>query len=114
MFDEVVPRSGDGTTRRPDKNNIYSYVRIINLSPDEIKIHWRYMSDLKKVGFDGVVHEYYAINPDGKVHREIREGEANLFDFKDPQNKTVQDLQLTDSGIIVLSTIDATPSKSES
>jgi len=112
-LDELVPRSGDGTPERPDKNNIYSYVRIIDQSPDQIKVHWRYMPDLNKVDFDGVVHEYFIISPDGKVHREIRQGEANLIDFRDSQNKTTQELQLTDSGINVLSMVKATPSKSD-
>ena len=42
-FPEVITRSGDGSELNPDKNNIYSYVRIISQSPEEILVHWRYM-----------------------------------------------------------------------
>jgi hypothetical protein len=113
LFDEIIPRTGDGTSRRPDKNNIYSYIRIIDQSSEKILVHWRYMPDIKNVVFEGVVHEYFTIYPDGKVHREIRQGEANLVDFRDPQNKTIQDLQLIDSGINVLSTVMPALSKSD-
>jgi hypothetical protein len=29
LIEEIIPRSGDGSGKRPDKNNIYSYVRLI-------------------------------------------------------------------------------------
>ena len=41
-FDEIVERNGDGSDIRPDKNNIYSYVRLIENNSDSIVVHWRY------------------------------------------------------------------------
>jgi hypothetical protein len=112
-FDEIIPRSGDGAGAKPDNNNIYSYVRIIDQSSDKILIHWRYMPDFENVGFDGVVHEYFTIFSDGKIHREIRKGETNLIDYRDENNKTVQDLQVTSSGINEVLTVHAVPSKND-
>jgi len=113
-FEEIVPRRGDGPADRPDKNNIYSYVRIIESTPKQVVIHWRYFPDFKlgshckptggNVGFDGVVHEYFTIRPDGTVTRTIRQGTKKLDDWDDPQNKTTQKLKLTAKGITKLST----------
>ena len=33
-FDEIIPRRGDGPKKRPDKNNIYSFVRLIASTQD--------------------------------------------------------------------------------
>jgi hypothetical protein len=111
---EIVKRSGDGPAERPDKNNIYSFVRVIENSPEKVVIHWRYFPDFKlsshckpmggNVGFDGVVHEYFIIRPDGTVERTIREGTKKLDDWNDPENRTTQKLKLTAKGITTLST----------
>jgi hypothetical protein len=98
-FNEAIKRSGEGTGKRPDADNKYSYVRIIKNSPEEILVHWRYIPDFHNLGFSGVVHEYFYFYPDGKVRREIREGKDNLIDYNDPQNKTVQELKLSQNGI---------------
>ncbi len=110
-FDELIKRSGDGSAERPDKNNIYSYVRIIHQNQDEILIHWRYMSDMAYVDFDGVVHEYFYFTPDGRVKREVRKGEKNLIDFRDPRNKIVEETTLSETGIRTESIRNASPSK---
>jgi len=111
--DEIVPRRGDGLQKRPDKNNIYSFVRLIETSNDSILVHWRYFPDFKlgthaepvggNVGFDGIVHEYFAIQPDGTVTRTIRQGTKKLDDWNDPANRTTQKLKLTTKGITRLS-----------
>lgn len=98
-FDEIIKRNGDGTDKKPDAHNKYSYVRIIKSTPGEIVIHWRYMPNIHNVGFCGEVHEYFFIYPDGKVKREIKEGKDNLVDYNDPLNKTIQEIQLNQSGI---------------
>ncbi len=111
---EIIKRSGDGPAKRPDKNNLYAFARIIEDTSDKIVVHWRYFPNFKlgthaepvggNVGFDGVVHEYFTITPDGTVTRTIREGTKKLDDWNDPQNKTTQKLKLTAKGITNLST----------
>ncbi|OUX30414.1 MAG: hypothetical protein CBE24_06680 [bacterium TMED264] len=111
-FDEVVERSGDGSDIRPDKNNIYSYVRLIENNSDSIVVHWRYFPQFTlgshsvptsgNVDFDGVVHEYFIFFPDGKVRRIIREGTKKLNDWQDPANRTVQHIHLNKNGINVI------------
>ena len=110
-FGEIVKRNGDGTDKKPDADNKYSYVRIIKNTAGEIVIHWRYMPDIHNVGFSGVVHEYFYIYPDGRVKREIKEGKDNLVDYNDPLNKTIQELQLDQNGIKEISRIKASISK---
>jgi hypothetical protein len=112
-FDEIIKRNGDGTDKKPDADNKYSYVRIIKNTTGEIIIHWRYMPNIQNVGFSGVVHEYFYIYPDGRVKREIKEGKDNLVDYNDPLNKTVQELQLNQSGIKEISLKKATLTKAD-
>jgi len=112
--DRLVEVSGDGTDKRHDKNNIYSFARIIENTPQKVVIHWRYFPKFKlgshaqpiggNVGFDGVVHEYFTIYSNGTVNRIIRKGTKKLDDWNDPQNKTTQKLKLTAKGITNLST----------
>ncbi len=113
-FDEIISRHGDGPEKRPDKNNIYSFVRLIASNEDSIVVHWRYFPNFKlgshaqpiggNVGFDGVVHEYFTIYPDGAVKRIIRQGSKKLDDWNDPANRTTQKLKLTVKGLTELST----------
>lgn len=113
-LDEIVKRSGDGPPKRPDKNNIYAFCRIIENTTDKIVVHWRYFSNFKlgthaepvsgNVGFDGVVHEYFTIKSDGSVTRTIRQGTKKLDDWNDPANRTIQKLKLTAKGITSIST----------
>ena len=112
-FDEIIKRIGDGDDKCPDKDNKYSYVRIIKKSSDEILVHWRYMPDYRYLEPDGVVHEYFYLYPDGRVRREIKEGKSNLVDYRDPRNKSVQELQLTAGGIKQISYKTASKSQSD-
>lgn len=112
-FDEIIKRNGDGTDKKPDADNKYSYVRIIKNSPEEIKVHWRYMPDIHNVGFTGVVHEYFHFYPDGRVRREIKEGKDNLVDFSDSLNQTIQELKLNQKGINEVSLKKASLSKAD-
>ena len=117
-FEEVIKRSGDGSNNRPDKNNIYSFVRLIENTSDSIIVHWRYFPQFKlgshsvptggNVDFDGVVHEYFTFFPDGKVRRNIREGTKKLNDWQDPANRTIQLIQLMKNGIKVIQSIAPT------
>ncbi|MCK5345762.1 MAG: hypothetical protein KAR20_20270, partial [Candidatus Heimdallarchaeota archaeon] len=67
--DEIIPRKGDGEGLRFDENNIYSYVRIIRSSEEEVLVHWRYIPSFLNPEFSGVVHEYYTVKSDGSVMR---------------------------------------------
>ena len=97
--DEIIPRKGDGEGYRFDRNNIYSYARIIQRSEKEIFIHWRYIPDIKNPEFSGVVHEYYTVRSDGSVKRIIQPGKNNLEEFNDTGNQFVETFKLTRSGI---------------
>lgn len=109
LIEEIIPRSGDGSGKRPDKNNIYSYVRLIQQNRDSIVVHWRYFNSFKlghhaqpvggNVGFDGVVHEYFTFYPGGKVKRIIRKGTQKLVDWNDVKNRDIIYLHLNANGI---------------
>jgi hypothetical protein len=120
--EEIIPRRGDGPEKRPDKNNIYAYVRLIVSNSDSVVVHYRYFPDFKlgshavptggNVGFDGVVHEYFTIYPQGNVKRVVREGTEKLDDWEDISNRTTQIIQLKKSGLVVNETIKPVLSKS--
>jgi len=113
----MVPRNGDGPDSRPDRNNIYSYVRLIHSDEDSIVVHWRYFSEFElgshaqpvggNVGFDGVVHEYFTFYPNLSVKRVIRQGTKKLDDWNDPLNRTIQKLVLSQDGIKITETTHA-------
>ncbi len=108
---EIIERKGDGDGLRPDKNNVYSYARIIKNSESEILIHWRYIPDFDNPEFTGVVHEYYAVKPDGKVTRTIQPGRDKLDEFNDTRNWYREDLELGRSGIKLISHSEPDPDK---
>jgi hypothetical protein len=120
-FEEIIERDGDGPEQRPDKNNIYSYVRLIHESGDSIVVHWRYFNSFKlghhaqpvggNVEFDGVVHEYFTFYPDGKVKRVIRKGTKKLVDWEDVKNRDIILTHLNPNGINQVSHIKAALSK---
>ena len=103
--DEVVPRSGDGNERMPDKVNMYSHVRIIENSPKRVVVHWRYLpqftSGNPKTNEDHTkfVDEYFTIAPDGNVIRTIRRGTERYDDWVDPLKVKTQTFKLTSDGI---------------
>jgi hypothetical protein len=97
--EELVPRKGNGTPKRPDRINKYSYVRLIKNTPEKVVVHWRYMADFSNVEWDGVVDEYYTIEPKGHVERIVRKGTSRREDWDDTANRHVQTFQLTASGI---------------
>jgi hypothetical protein len=99
FVDEIIPRKGDGEGIRFDRNNIYSYARIIDRSENEVLIHWRYIPDFNNPEFSGVVHEYYTVRSDGSVKRIIQPGRKNLEEFNDTGNQFIEIFQLTPSGI---------------
>ena len=102
---QLVPRQRDVAC-------IYSYVRIIENSPDFVLIHWRYIPDLDKPsGLTGAVHEYFKVHRDGKIIRRIKSAIGNLVDYHDPANVALQKLMLKPDGIEQLDFIPAKLSK---
>ena len=97
----------DIVNRQFDIGCLYSFARIIEHSPTMIKVHWRYMPDLNDVGPTKVVHEMFVITPEGDVERRIRQACADLDDWNDAANVTVQQLKLTADGIEELSVVPA-------
>lgn len=57
--DELLPRSGDGSTVMPDKFCQYSKVRIIETTPARVVVHWRYAPSFSNVEHAGHADEYY-------------------------------------------------------
>ncbi len=106
---ELVARSGDGTADMPDRINRYSHVRLIENTTARVVVHWRYMPDFDNVDWDGVVDELFSVTPDGLVTREVRQGTEKIRDWEDPQNVTVQQLQLRPGGIDEVSFTPGTP-----
>ncbi len=93
LVDDLIRRDKDVAC-------LYTYARIIENKPDSVLIHWRYMPDLENPsGFAGVVNEYYEVSADGNVKRRVKEATANLDDYNDPANVTVQRLKLGSDGI---------------
>jgi len=108
---EIIQRKGDGDGLRHDKYNIYSYARIIKNREDEILVHWRYIPDFSNPEFTGVVHEYYAVKPDGTVTRTVQPGHDKLDEFKGTRNWYLEELELGRSGIKQVSFSEPGPAK---
>jgi len=102
--DEIVDRQGDGDGIMPDRVNTFSRVAIIKNTPDELVVHWRYLSKFgagnPKRGIEvaNFVDEYFAITPDGSVTRTVRKGTETIEDWNDPLRKTTQRFSLTADG----------------
>ncbi|HVZ96707.1 MAG TPA: LamG domain-containing protein [Chitinophagaceae bacterium] len=104
-FTQIIPRTGNGTRKMPDKANVYSHAEIIQNSPQKIIIQWRYLSTFaegnphKDVNPDNFVEETFTITPDGIVKRDIKTGTAKIDDWNDTAYKTTQILRLSANGI---------------
>ena len=91
----------------------YTYVRLIESTPEKIIVHWSYIPDIERInainesldpvdiyGFRAAVHELFTIYPDGKLKREMRNASGTrLVDWLDPETVTRQEILLTDKGI---------------
>jgi len=105
--DELFEKKSDDLSAGIAEFNKYSYVRIIKNSDEEIMVHWRYIPDMRDIDFRSVVHEYFVLTPDRRLRRIIRSGDMNLYIYKDPKSRTVQELKITANGIKELSLKDA-------
>jgi len=102
---ELVPRQKDVAC-------VYSYVRIIENTPDFVLIHWRYIPNLDNPsGLTGAVHEYFKVHLNGKVIRRIKSATDKLVDYHDPANAALQTLMLKSDGIEHLGFLPAKLSK---
>ncbi len=113
-FKEIIPRTGDGTKERPDKVNRYSRVRIIESTPEQAIVHWRYMPNMpENVGPDNMpdqtkmTDEYFVITPDKKVLRAVLPGQARYEDWRKSVPGKVFKYELTDKGITDKETVQA-------
>jgi len=88
---------------KPDPISLSSYVRIIKNEPDEVLIHWCHVPDPESIVITEKTHEFITVTPQGRVVRKIKVGTQRLEDFQYPANVTVQELQLTETGIRELS-----------
>lgn len=114
---EIVPRSGDGAKPMPDRNNVYSHAELIENTPSQVVVHWRYLASFTagnphgNVSPNHFVDEWFTITPDGRVDRVIRQGTAKADDWNDPTNRTTQVLQLSADGVTEVSRHAAKPSR---
>jgi hypothetical protein len=116
LVERLVTRSGDGPPERPDKNNICSNAAIVEKTSNSVKVHWRYAPDMTRPTFvdfraaynkagnpsefySEYTDEYFTINANGSIIREVKKGCYSLDDWNDPQNRIIQKLMLSGSGI---------------
>jgi len=88
---------------KPDPMCLSSYVRIIENSADEVVIHWCHVPDPQSIVTTEKIHEFITVTPDGRVVRRVKVGTPRLEAYQDPANVLVQTLQLTETGINLLS-----------
>jgi hypothetical protein len=106
---EIILRKGDGINPMPDRNNVYSNVRIIENTSRKVVIHWRYLASFNKgnphgeVNPDNFAEEIFTITDDGIITRVIRKGTEKTDDWNDTLNRTVQTLKLKPDGIVEVS-----------
>ncbi len=97
--DELVPRTGDGSGRMPNKFNKYAKIRLIASSEARVRVHWRYAPDLSRLTLTDYVDEYFTVYPDGVLVRTFRKGAEKLDDWADPSNLELQHARLGSDGI---------------
>jgi len=126
---ELTQRAGDGPKKRPDKVNTYSVARIIESSPQQVVIHWRYLPKFegKNPHFNAVnipfhrdkigekepqhlvdsrafVDEYFTIMPDGNMTRTFQLGTERYDDWVDPKRILIQELKLNPKSVRIKNT----------
>lgn len=124
LVERLIPRKGSGPAELPDKNNICSHAAIVEKSNASVKVHWRYAPDMTRPSFVNFraayndagnpsefyteyADEYFTINADGSVIREVKNGCYSLDEWNDPQNRIMQKFKLTESGILQTELIPA-------
>lgn len=102
---EIIPRKGDGPENRPDNVNMFSNVKIISSSTEEVVIQWRYLPTFESGNPKGEVDhlkftdEYFAIKGDGSVERKIMSGTPKHDDWENGTNVITETFKLGLNGI---------------
>jgi len=109
-FEEIVSRSGDGTTQRPDKINLFSHVKIIENTADQAIVQWRYLPNFsggnpRETNPDLFVDEIFIFQADGTVERTVRQGTANPDAWNDPNYVIKKRYRLSTAGIEIISSL---------
>lgn len=119
--DRIIDRKGDGPEYRPDNHNICSNVALVERTTSYVKVHWRYAPDITKESFadflsaynkmgdpssfySEYVDEYFTINADGEIFREIKVGCYNLDDWNDSGNVYTQYIKVDEKGLKTIQT----------
>lgn len=108
-LDEVIFRKGDGDKTRPDRVNAFSHIAVVESTPNQVTVCWRYLPEFdggnpyRNVSSTNFAEEYYQVRSDGKVVRTVKRGTATIDAWADPQNQTIQLLQLSSNGVAQLS-----------
>lgn len=103
--DEIVERSGDGPSERPDATNSFSFVRIISSNDNEAVIHWRYLPQFERgnpkkgVNHLRFVDEYFTVRSNGHVTRKFKQGTDKVEDWLEDRNLIIHEFDLTARGI---------------
>lgn len=105
-FEEVIPRTGDGPAGRPDKINRYASARIIESTPQQVIVHWRYMPKMPvDVGPQNLpdqtqlVDEYFVVCPDQTILRAVLPGQSRYEAWRASAPGKVFRYKLTQQGI---------------
>ena len=122
FFEELTERAGDGPENRPDNVNTFSHVRIVESTPEQVVVHWRYlpMFEGRNPHFNATnlsfhpdvepkhlvettnfVDEYYTIKSDGSVIRTFKKGTEHFDAWADPENHLTHEITLSRKGIEV-------------
>lgn len=103
-FTSIVTRVGDGPSGRPDKINLFSFVKIIESGPEKAVVQWRYLPKftgdvIRETNTDLFVDELFTFTKEGTVERIIRRGTSNPDEWNDPEFVERYSYQLTQDGI---------------
>jgi len=77
----------------------------VESSAQRALISWRYLPEFGAGNpYQGIdptrfVEEQFAVYPDGKITRTVKQGTAKIDDWNDPLNQTTQVLQLSGDGV---------------
>ncbi|MBN2209851.1 MAG: LamG domain-containing protein [Sedimentisphaerales bacterium] len=104
-LEEIVPRSGDGDAKMPDRVNAFSRVQIIETTPEKALILWRYLPVFGGINphtglaREKFVEEYFEVFADGSVRRAVHQSGYSADDWRKPHGGVVQQLKLTAQGV---------------
>ncbi|MBN2209850.1 MAG: LamG domain-containing protein [Sedimentisphaerales bacterium] len=107
-LEEIVPRSGDGNAKMPDRANTFSHVQIIENTPERVLILWRYLPEFggtnPHTGMERgkFIEEYFEVTAAGMARRVVHNYPYSCTDWRAPQDRVIQNLKLTATGVTKL------------